>query len=590
MDAPHARRNRRALTSLLLAAGLAVGGCSTPAADGPAAALAPEALSIQLDGDLSDWAGVDPLQEDLSDPADETRIDLRALHAWDDPAWLYLSLEVGDQLNLQGMPGTVYLLIDVDANPATGATMWGVDGVELEYVLSRRIPRSGSDSLPEYGGGFEVYLRSDDVTRYEFGSPPPPFIVTLEQAGIAALPTHSADRFEVRLRRDLSELPGSPVLGDQIRIALVAESSPRRESTAGGASGSEPDTEGASGGKEAEDDTREILLPALYTFRSTPGPDPVPPTLAGFDPPTDPATFRVATWNVGEGSFRSPGDHARILAAVRPDVILLDEVYDGISDEELADFFASPGLAALGEWSWTVSVGGGRQKTLVAARGRAVRPLLTMREVAYAPGALEALKVQVPEPFHRALDYEARVNMSATGAAVEVVPGASVVFVPVDLQSAGYDGSPQDVLRLLQAQTLGRHIRGLVETRGSFDPAGTYRLVVAGDLNLVGSRAPLDVLLNGRGSPFGALVTAHLPRLDDGTPITWRGRHPNPFAPGRLDYTLYSGETLEQVGGFTFSTDFLTERQLAEVGLERPTSASTSDHLVMVTDLRLRNP
>ena len=54
-------------------------------------------------------------------------------------------------------------------------------------------------------------------------------------------------------------------------------------------------------------------------------------------------------------------------------------------------------------------------------------------------------------------EAEAEGGVSATGA--WVTPGErEILFVPVDPQSAGYDGSPRDRLRELQARTLNRAV------------------------------------------------------------------------------------------------------------------------------------
>lgn len=543
--------------------------------------------AIRIDGEMGDWDRVPVLQEDLADPEGAPRVDLDALWAADDPAWLYLALEVGEPLNLQAMPGTTRLLLDTDGDPATGATVLGVTGVELEVRMSFRPEEGGR----EYGAGFAVFVHGpagpgdagtrDPAAEAVAGAAAGPLRrLNPYDVAVTALPTHSAERFELRLARRLPAELGGGLLDGRIRMGVVAESSP--PDTGGGAAAGNGDRGDGDAGDEP---LRDDLATVPYDFRTSPGPDPFRPTLEPLARPADPEVFRVATWNVGEGSFRTPEDHARILAALGPDVILLDEVYGEVDDEALAAFFAWPGLAALGEWRWAVSRGGGRQKTVVAARDRGLRQVPEMVEVRYAPGTLEALGGAFPAPFDRMLTVEGQVQMSATGAWVEVLPGREVLFVPVDLQSMGWDGSPHDVLRLLQAQTILRHVR-----RASAGVEGGAAVVIAGDLNLVGSRAPLDALRAGVPRGIGPLDDARLTRLDAATPVTWRNRPQALFGPGRLDFTLFTERRLEQVSGFVFATDGLTEAQLDSLGLDREVSARTSDHLVMVADLRLKQP
>lgn len=537
-----------------------VGACA-PASPGDP--LSPAARPV-LDGTFDEWAGVPVLSADPDDPRDDPQVDLVLLRATDDPAWLYLQLELEGALNLQAMPGTLTLLVDSDGDPATGGAMEGETGFDLAIRMSpKRTPES------DYGAGTAVsWSGRAEISPYELG--------------VAALPTHSSDRFELRVARDgsavrtasdLGPLPGGgsradaprPRLGARIRVALVVRAG-------------------------EDDEVVDRIPPAAYSFATARGPDPFLPRVEPLAPPqvpdslgAAPRPFRVATLNVGEWTFRNPEPHARLLAAVQPDIILLDEVYEDISSEVLQGFFARPGLASLGDWSFVISRGGGRQKTVVAARDRRVRQEPTMAEVAYAPGTLDALRRQVDSSFHRNLDYEARTNLSATGAWVELGGQVEALFVPVDFQSAGHDGSPRDILRLLQAGTVMRHVMRATAAGPENAP-----VVVAGDLNLVGSRAPLGVLLADRRNPFGPLAVAELPRLDEATWTTWRNPGQDLFTPGRLDYTLYSRETLRQVGGFVFAVDQLTDAQLATLGLDRSLGGAM-DHLIMVADFEVRD-
>jgi endonuclease/exonuclease/phosphatase family metal-dependent hydrolase len=75
-------------------------------------------------------------------------------------------------------------------------------------------------------------------------------------------------------------------------------------------------------------------------------------------------------------------------------------------------------------------------------------------------------------------------------------------------------------------------------------------------------------------------------RLDRRTATTWRSR--GPFTPGRLDYVLFSGSSLEAVGAFVFDAADLGDRWRREHAIEPDDSGNSSDHLPVVVDLRLR--
>lgn len=527
-----------ALTTGLLCAGVIA--CAPDSESRDATSPLGGALAIQLDGEFGDWAGVPALVTDPADAAAESPADLGRLWATDDPEWMYLSVEVGPEVNVQAMAGELHLVIDADGDAATGGSRWGMDGAEFEIVMSRMdSPQPGG-----FGAGFGVRTIEDDSIG-PLGS--------AYGLRIAALPTYASDRFELRIAR-AGQPDGFGRFGASIRGTLAAVREGRVL------------------------DRTDVWS---YSFASASGTAGVEPDISPLlDPPS--GSFRVAAWNVSEGSFRSPANHARILAAVRPDVVLLDEVHGDATLDDLAAFFAEPGLAALGEWDFVLSRGGGRQKTVVAARNRSVRQEPRMVEVRYAPGDLDSLRARVPAAAHPLLDAEADRHMSATGGWIEI-DGVETLFVPLDLQSAGYADSPQDRLRVVQARTLVRHVR---EAIGGAD--GPTPVVIGGDLNLVGSVDPLFVLSDGLDTDGSDLSRAALDRLGEGSRTTWRDVRHGPFAPGLLDMTLYSDDVLEQVGGFVFATDDLTEGQLARLELERGLSAAASDHLVLVTDFRLR--
>ena len=112
---------------------------------------------------------------------------------------------------------------------------------------------------------------------------------------------------------------------------------------------------------------------------------------------------------------------------------------------------------------------------------------------------------------------------------------------------------------------------------------GIAGIVVGGDLNLVGSRVPLDVL-TARRPGRGPLVPAPLLHLDGSSNATWSDAASS-FTPGRLDYVLYSPSCLTASGGFILDTLRLEPDQLASMGLER-TDTAISDHAPLVLDIR----
>ena len=107
--------------------------------------------------------------------------------------------------------------------------------------------------------------------------------------------------------------------------------------------------------------------------------------------------------------------------------------------------------------------------------------------------------------------------------------------------------------------------------------------VVGGDLNLVGTRAPLDLLRERLAADGGDLVVAPAEVPGDRAVYTWRGRRGSRFSPGRLDFLLFGGGGL--VNAFAFDSARLDAEARAKLGV-RSADSSASDHLALALDLR----
>ena len=507
---------------------------------------------VWIDGSFDDWDGVAPLVVDRSgDVPDGSPVDLGAIAAQDDPRFLHFLIDLGDTVTVQGLLGSVELVLNVDGDSATGGAHGGVDGADMAVVLTRQ-----SDPAAD--------ARGVGVGMRRIGQGGPGEVEPAGSVGLIVSPTHSSDRFEVRLDRGLiaggpGHLPaagqGGFVAGRlrYLRAGAVVDESP------------------------------------LFTHRLATAAGEPPPLLEADALARSPGAFRVVAWNVSDSSFHTNADaFQRVVRALQPDVLLLDEIYFSITLEELAVFGEGIGLGDE-SWTWSLAQGGGRQRTAVGARALSLRGEPAMARIDHAPGALEQWLQEVgdepeaprmPPPSALARN-EASGGVSATGAWV-TIEGVDVLFVPVDLQSAGYDGSPRDRLRELQARTLNGAIAAVVDGRPDLG------VVVAGDLNLVGSTRPLNALRRGLGPDGTDLDVARLERLRDRSLATWRGIwREDPFSPGRLDYLLYRGEVLEVDRGFVFDAAALAPDAREALGVWEM-DTERSDHLPLVVDFRVR--
>ena len=495
------------------------------------------------DGRLDEWEGVEALSRDpIGDVPTDASVDLLAVRGAADARFLHLQLDVGRVVTAQGMVGSLEIALDADGNGSTGETVQGLDGVDLVVVLSRPPPVGGE----EVGAG--VGWRTPAV--------PADTLLSAAEIGLLVSPTHSSDRFEVRVRR------GSP-LGGGVELApgpgrvrgLV------RFLQAG----------------EVVDAIGPFEVDVLDHLEDA------PPKLAldSIVPPE--GSFRVLAWNVSDDLFREEtGAFQRVIAALGPSVVLLDEVYDEITDEDLGRFFGDLPPVDGREWSWWLASGGGPQRTLVASSRFAVDGEPTLARLDYDAGALAAWAEGAgggDDALAKAA-FEAEAGLSATGAWLEI-GGSEVLFVPVDFQSSGPDGSPADELRVLQAETLNRALSAALDGRPG---AG---VVVGGDFNLVGSSRPLDALVSGLDRRADLEVARALNWVDRSL-ITWRSvGNADAFSPGRLDLVAYSASKLEVAKAFVFDAAHLSAEDADRIGVRITDTWRASDHLPVVVDFRV---
>jgi endonuclease/exonuclease/phosphatase family metal-dependent hydrolase len=96
---------------------------------------------------------------------------------------------------------------------------------------------------------------------------------------------------------------------------------------------------------------------------------------------------------------------------------------------------------------------------------------------------------------------------------------------------------------------------------------------------------PLDVVSRHLDPRGDHLEVVDALQLDGRSNATWSDPG-KPFAPGRLDYMLYSDSTLEVARAFVFDSADLGAEWLDRHGVQAGDSAAASDHLPIVADFR----
>jgi endonuclease/exonuclease/phosphatase family metal-dependent hydrolase len=505
----------------------------------PLAATAQTADEVVLDGSRDEWTST-PYVFTAPDRRDAPRAHgfagVQGVKARHDADAVYLLLELDGDFALQGMTETLVLQLNEDADPATGWERDGMRGVDAEIEFSAPLGEGGE----RMGTGLRLLSgegRASCVGRANV-------------AGVMIAPSHASRWFEVRIPRGGESI----TFGKRMTARLVSRD--------------------ASG--DVVDETGEFSVDLR-----DPRPRAVPRGAGAADPlARAPGTdVRAVSWNVGrETIFREPEAYGAILRALAPDLLMLDEVAGGHSAEEVE---ALLNRVVPGDRPWRVAYGvsGGSQRGVIAVRGTAPRIVAPFDAPIAYPDSTRGI-ITPGSGQGRWLYSRLEARVPATGALVEI-GGRTLFAVTVDLESGGTPGSERDRLRRIEALEIRRVAEEALHT--GLRPDGVDGILLTGDLNLVGTRDPLDILAApaGDGPPF---VVALPLRLDGASAATWRNPE-EPFTPGRLDFVLVHPAFLAVAGGFVFSSADLSPEWRARHGLGEETSAVT-DHLPVVTDLR----
>lgn len=228
---------------------------------------------ILIDGRLGEWDSRPILYTDAAGDAGVSGIDFGELKITHDEQYVFFSLEVGPQINLQDN-NNLTLYLDTDENAATGLAIAGI-GAEVEYTLGTR---SGFVRLP---GTLPIY--HDDI-------------------GLVTMPTVSSTRFEIAINRmaSISSTPVFPSTGFKLVVRDNGGSGDVLPAGTGGVSYTFSD----------------VILPSLpaYSLHKKQASD-----------------LRIISYNaLSDGLFDSGRlpSFIRIFEALEPEIIGFQEIYD----------------------------------------------------------------------------------------------------------------------------------------------------------------------------------------------------------------------------------------------------------------------
>jgi len=522
-----------AISLLVSAAGL----CQTSCSAGSAGDL----RGFILDGDTQEWSG------GLTTRATAETVSFR--------------FSPGEEATLQSNDETTRLLFDLDNDPETGDPLVGPPdvgtlGIDLEILMSpllsdldpqraasiRNRRRERGQPASEFSSGVQIIRHNADGLTTRHGH---------AEVGFFATPTYASEFFEARLDRTAPALRGSGL------------------DTAGTAKGIVLMTGGA-GQVVRYSDPIVFVLPEAASEKR----------LSNRGIPEQPSgTIRVLSMNVLRGKPKiEPAPFARLIAAVEPDVILFQEADDFESQalEAWLSGFVGP-LPGKHEWAAGVSeLSGGM------AGGVGAWDAVAMPDLGVAIATPHVISAVYDEPVEVIDPTSGRTRTVRALMALVSTPNGDLLASTVHMKCCGSAGSREDLIRYAEAGAINEAFAAAVEDiRGNLGRDVDAK-IIGGDMNLVGTRGPLEILRAGLASNGDALEPAPTKVIGDTAMYTWRNDRSS-FGPGRLDWFLTGDARVEQ--SFALDTRLIDPDQLAMWGLNQDDSA-VSDHLSVVVDLK----
>lgn len=353
-------------------------------------------------------------------------------------------------------------------------------------------------------------------------------VVPHEQLGFHFAPTYAAEWYEVRISRVAAERLGlnTQGLGSTGRVAgVVAMFNGQNE-------------------LRAWADPFEVTPPPAAPWQPQDARVPAKPQGAA----------RVMAYNVEHSSpVKNPKPFARVMSALQPDVMLFQEWVEGDASSVKAWLTAHVDDSV----DWHV------------LKGQAWGVVVASR---YPLSELTQLDVPSPVNADQALRFVS---------ALVQTPQGPLAVGSTHLKCCGTKDSREDRTRMAEATAIADMLaKALARSPGS----EAWGVVIGGDLNLVGSRPPLDTIGKAVDLDSSDLLVASPMQLGDQVLYTWYDPG-SAFTPGRLDYLLYSDGVAEAVNTFVLDSRKLNEAALARLGLDA-TDTSGSDHLPVVIDVR----
>lgn len=423
---------------------------------------------------------------------------IRKIKITDSEKYMYLYFQIEDSINIQSFQGSIQLeIIETSCE----------DGEVLTIVFSKQ------DGSREGGYGAGSGIRLNDTLNWLS-----PYL-----AEIIITPVSYSNTFEMRLSKTFFIDNSEYILPDDIQLSIKYSDHSASQFTK---------VNYKTTGQAFE------LKPAVHLEKSK-------------------DDTRILSWNVADIQFKqNPNLYKRVFDQLQPDIVMLDEVNNDVSRDQLTSLLNS-------DWNFVISDQGGRQKTVVGSK----YPLEKIQEICnilYPSEALKKLLDRYPSQTKR-INIEREANIASCGVWLKI-DGKNILLTSLDLFSSGHHNSINDDFRLLQSSLISSTIK-------SVNP-NNKPIIIGGDFNLVGSNEPMETLMGTDRKP---LLHASGYHLNDNVNYTWRQANNGSWTPGQLDYILHSAE-LKEANSFTFKLeDVLSSEELQRI----------SEHYPVVFDIEM---
>lgn len=455
---------------------------------------------LAIDGRFEDWASIPLIVDDSKPDPVLGAVDLLQLGIADNSEYLHFLLKV-DQEILWQVGNRIRFYLDTDDNPNTGEAIGGI-GAEVSFTFGERQGQLlvGKDTIPlEY-----------------------------QHLGLVGAPSTTSAQFEWALSWDALTEDGQVTLPKKpFRFVIV-------------------------------DEVGGDMLPDENGLRYIPTLKPQPPLPEVTFERQDSAHLRLLSHNVNRRHLHPDKKDAftRVYQALSPDLLLLQEAYEGSAEEILEYFKEALPPSRSGKWH------------------------------AYKAGA-EATVLLSPYPAKEV------VPLGNSAAYLLQLPGdkdAQLALIALSMPCCR-----QDSARQAEADQILAFIHELQTPGGTFNVPQNTPIVLAGDANLVGLKRQYHTLLEGSiqdettyGKAFTpdwdgtALTDLHPLHFQRPHTYTWRG---SGFFPGRLDYVFYTDSVLRIGRHFVFDTVGLPKAVLEKYNLREMDAPDTYKHMPLVVDM-----